>query len=71
MLKLSKSRILWLVLILVGTLVIFFACSNKNTYQVTFETNGASEIESIEYKNGDQVILPLNITKEGYTFVVW
>lgn len=44
-------------------------CSDSNTFKVTFNTNGGSDIESIETEG--KLTLPSNPVKEGYTFNGW
>ena len=41
------------------------------TYIVTFNTNGGSEISNIELKKGETLKLPPNPTKDGYNFAGW
>jgi uncharacterized repeat protein (TIGR02543 family) len=42
-----------------------------NEYTVTFETNGGTTIPSISGDYGDSVSVPVNPTREGYTFSGW
>lgn len=41
------------------------------TFQVTFETDGGTEIEPQTVEEGDTVTQPEDPTKEGYTFLGW
>ncbi|MFA6755738.1 MAG: InlB B-repeat-containing protein [Bacilli bacterium] len=44
------------------------------TYNIIYEVNGGTINESeypLTYKTGDKVILPSDVTKEGYIFVGW
>ncbi|MCR5786214.1 MAG: InlB B-repeat-containing protein [Acholeplasmatales bacterium] len=44
----------------------------QNTYfEVTFNTNGGSEVAVQKVKKDDKVIMPTNPTKEGYSFAGW
>ncbi len=40
-------------------------------FEVVFETNGGSKIESLEVKKGDKVSIPKDPTKDGYAFIGW
>jgi len=44
------------------------------TYNIIYEANGGTINESeypLTYKTGDKVVLPTDVTKEGYIFVGW
>ncbi|MEI6580172.1 MAG: DUF6273 domain-containing protein, partial [Eubacteriales bacterium] len=43
------------------------ACSSK----ITFDSAGGSAVEILIGNTGDEVLAPVNPTKEGYTFVGW
>ena len=43
----------------------------QKTFTVSFETDGGSEVASIEVKEGEKVTLPAAPTKEGVTFGAW
>ena len=43
----------------------------KQTYTVTFDTQGGSEVKSLVLKEGETIPLPSNPTKEGYVFDGW
>ncbi len=45
--------------------------ATENTYTVTFETNGGSEIAPVEVKEGNTLSIPENPTKENYEFDGW
>lgn len=57
-----------LILILIILLLIF---GRKGSYTITFDTDGGTEISSIEVKNGEVVTLPNAPIKEGHTFIGW
>ena len=42
-----------------------------NTYTITFDTNGGSDIDPITQDYGTQITAPANPTREGYTFIGW
>ena len=43
----------------------------KQTFTVTFDTQGGSEVKSLVLKEGETIPLPSNPTKEGYVFDGW
>ena len=42
-----------------------------NSYTITFDTNGGSEIASITRDYGTDITVPAAPTKTGYTFMGW
>ena len=50
-----------------------YAKWTKASYNITFNTNGGSinDTKPTAYSYGDEVLLPTNITKPGYTFMGW
>ena len=40
-------------------------------FTVTFDTDGGSEVASVEVVEGDKVTKPVDPTKEGFTFEGW
>ena len=42
-----------------------------NRYKITFDTDGGSEIDSIEQDYDTEITAPDDPTKEGYTFIGW
>lgn len=62
----------WLFSIII--LSLFFsiaACKKAITITVSFNSNGGSEVQSIEYTAGKEISLPNNPTRDGYTFAGW
>ncbi len=47
------------------------ATYNVKTYQVNFESNNGSLVDSQSYDFGEQVLVPTNPIREGYTFNGW
>ena len=43
----------------------------KQSYTITFDTQGGSEVKSITIAEGETITLPSNPTKEGYIFDGW
>lgn len=41
------------------------------TYEVSFDTNGGSKIETLKVKSGDKIKKPADPSKEGYKFEGW
>jgi len=48
-----------------------FAIFTKNTYTISFNTNGGSAIANISSLYGEEITKPASPTKEGYTFKGW
>lgn len=68
----DKKTIIIIVLILIILLIVLFLIFGiKRSYTITFDTNGGTEITSIEVKNDEIVKLPEPPKKEGYKFVGW
>lgn len=42
-----------------------------NKYTLSYNTNGGSAIESVEYDYNENLVKPANPTREGYTFAGW
>ena len=53
-----------------GTLVLKLYYS-RNSYKVSFETNGGSAIQAVSYKYEQMVAAPSSPNKLGYTFAGW
>ncbi len=51
--------------------LVLYARWIKNTYTITFQTNGGSLISTIQKKYGDEIEAPKNPTRAGYTFAGW
>ncbi|MGD9909903.1 MAG: InlB B-repeat-containing protein [Candidatus Izemoplasmatales bacterium] len=49
----------------------FVSCTEDATKTIVFQTNGGSEIASLDLNANDVFVLPANPTKDGYTFVGW
>lgn len=45
--------------------------NNKNTYEVTFDSNGGSAVETQKVNEGDRAVKPKNPTQEGFLFIEW
>jgi len=68
----DKKTIIIIILILVLLLVIIFLIfGRKGSYTITFDTNGGTEITSVEVKNNEIVKLPEAPKKDGHKFVGW
>ena len=70
----KRLSILFLALLLIGTSLVLVACgdkSNDNSYTVTFDTQGGSQVQSQKVMSGDKVLEPEPPTKEGYVFLGW
>ncbi|MSU00717.1 InlB B-repeat-containing protein [Tissierella pigra] len=48
-----------------------FKVSEKQSYRVSFNTNGGSTIEEQLIDEGEKVVKPADPTKEGYKFIDW
>ena len=70
----KRLNILFLALLLIGTSSVLVACgdkSNDNSYTVTFDTQGGSDIQSQEVRSGGKISEPTPPTKDGCTFLGW
>ena len=72
----DKKKILivaGLIILGITTIVVGLLIGNtkQKTYEVSFETNGGSVVESQIVNEGDQVKKPVDPTKDGYMFFEW
>lgn len=72
----NKNKILiivGLITAIIATILIVLLTNNKTTitYNISFETDGGSLIESQIVNKGEKVIKPSDPTKEGYMFTEW
>ena len=51
--------------------IILYAKWTEIKNVIHFDTDGGSEIDDIELKYGNDIIIPENPVKEGYTFIGW
>ena len=51
--------------------LIGFIIFNNQTFEITFDAVGGSQVASQQVKRGDLVLIPVNPTKSGYEFVEW
>ncbi len=68
--KIKKIAIIIAIILLLLIILLFFLLYKK-TYEVTFDSNGGSEVASVKVKENDKVEEPEDPTREGYTFVGW
>ena len=67
--KIKELR-MTLIILLVG---MFFlsGCFFSNKYEVSFKTNGGSEVENVQVKSGNTLEEPATPKKEGFVFEGW
>lgn len=65
------SSCISLCLILFICCVLFFACDNKNTLTLYFDSKGGTTYEPMKYHAGETFIMPDDPIKEGYLFDGW
>ncbi len=68
--KRKKIAVIIAIILLLLIILLFFLLYKK-TYQVTFDSNGGSEVASIKVKDGDKIEKPDDPIKEGYIFAGW
>ncbi len=59
-----------MVCLLILSLLLFFLF-HKRQYEITFDSNGGSEIASVKVKENDTIEQPNNPVREGYIFAGW
>ena len=70
--KLDKKTIIIIILgVLLLLVLLFFLFGRNGSYTITFDSNGGTQISSIEVKDNEIVKLPNAPEKEGYKFVGW
>ncbi len=66
-----KSKISRLILVLSLFSLVLNGCQKTAKYNVNFETDGGTIIETISIKKGEKIPLPEDPIKEDYLFVQW
>lgn len=76
--KQSTRKLLLVVALLLVAIFAISACNfsndpdgSKNTFTVTFDTQGGSAVASVTVEEGKTLVLPAAPTKTGYIFVGW
>ena len=72
----NKKKILIIgcsIVVVISAIIIFLLISNKKSlsYEITFETNGGTLVESQIVNEGEKVKKPVDPTKDGFMFVEW
>lgn len=70
----SKNKIyglISLIIILLITLIIVFSSNSKDTFNVYFNSNGGTIVETQKVIVGDLIEIPNEPTKENFHFVCW
>ena len=68
----KRKRILIIIAIILLLLIIFlFLIIHRKTYEITFNSNGGSEVASVKVKDGDKIEEPDDPVREGYIFAGW
>lgn len=60
-----------IILLLLVLILLYLLFDREKSFTITFDTNGGTEITSLEVKNDEIVKLPEAPTKDGYQFVGW
>lgn len=63
--------VLVLIVLLLLFIILYLLFGREKSFRITFDTNGGTNISSIEVKNNEIVKLPETPSKEGYKFVAW
>jgi len=64
----KKSITILLFIVLFSSL---YACKDKEAYKVIFDSNGGTDLNSINVVEGDEASEPTDPSKDGYTFEGW
>lgn len=52
-------------------LIVTFASLQKPGYNISFDSKGGTDVQTVRYQYGDQIQPPEPPTREGYTFSGW
>jgi len=68
-----KAILVGIITLILGGITALLLLKNnvKNTYTISFDSDGGSKIEIQIVNEGEKVIIPTIPTKEGFTFVGW
>lgn len=65
-----KRKYFKMIFAVIFTVFVLTSCKNK-TFTINFNSNGGTEVASIVYNEGEDLVLPNNPTKVGHTFKGW
>lgn len=65
------NKISRLIIILISVFILSSCTKELTNYNVTFDSNGGTALESITINEDTSLVLPTDPTKEGYTFEGW
>lgn len=69
--KSQRRLIIIIAIILLLILLFFLIFMRKKVYEITFNSNGGSEVSSVKVKENDKIPEPDDPIKEGYIFAGW
>ena len=64
-------KILLSIFLVLSLMLVATSCANRESYQITFNSNGGSLVESQTVYHDQKVTRPADPAKEGHTFVDW
>lgn len=69
--KQKKKIIIIAAIVLLLIIILLFFLLHKKTYEITFDSNGGTDIASVKVRDGDKLEKPDDPTREGYIFEGW
>jgi len=71
--QMSRANFLnYLVIVVIAVAAVFTSCDDgEETFTITFDSNGGSEVSSQTVKSGGKIIKPTDPIRDNYNFTGW